>query len=37
MADFDDGKRRITNHKAIANEEGKPFWNAYPHGEAAPC
>ena len=32
------GKRTITNLKAIANEEGKPFWYAYPRwieGEAA--
>ena len=38
IADFDAQKRTITNLKAIANEEGKPFWYAYPRwidGEAA--
>jgi hypothetical protein len=38
IADFDAGKRTITNLKAIANEDGKPFWYAYPRwieGEAA--
>ena len=30
IADFDAGKRTITNLKAIANEDGKPFWYAYP-------
>jgi hypothetical protein len=38
IADFDVQKRAITNPKAIANEEGKPFWIAYPRwidGEAA--
>ncbi len=38
IADFDAAKRTITNLKAIANEEGKPFWYAYPRwieGEAA--
>jgi hypothetical protein len=38
IADFDARKRTITNLKAIANEEGKPFWYAYPRwieGEAA--
>ena len=37
-ADFDAGKRTITNLKAIANEAGWPFWYAYPRwieGEAA--
>ena len=38
IADFDAGKRTITNLKAIANEAGKPFWYAYPRwidGESA--
>ena len=38
IADFDAGKRTITNLKLIANEEGKPFWYAYPRwidGESA--
>jgi len=38
IADFDAGKRTITNCKVIANEEGKPFWYAYPrwiNGESA--
>lgn len=38
IADFDARKLAITNVKAIANEEGKPFWYAYPRwvgGEAA--
>jgi len=38
IADFDAKKRKITNFKAIANEEGKPIWYAYPRwikGEAA--
>jgi len=38
IADFDAKKRTITNVKAIANEEGKPIWYAYPRwieGEAA--
>jgi Tol biopolymer transport system component len=38
VADFDAGKRSITNPKVIANEAGKPFWYAYPRwieGEAA--
>jgi hypothetical protein len=38
VADFDAVKRRITNLKPIANEDGKPFWYAYPRwieGEAA--
>ena len=38
IADFDAQQRTITNPKAIANEEGKPFWFAYPRwidGEAA--
>jgi len=38
IADFDAAKRTITNVKAIANEEGKPIWYAYPRwidGEAA--
>jgi Tol biopolymer transport system component len=38
IADFDGQKRTITNLKAIANEDGKPFWYAYPRwieGEAA--
>ena len=30
IADFDAGKRTITNLKVIANEERKPFWYAYP-------
>jgi hypothetical protein len=37
-ADFNVGKRTITNLKVIANAEGKPFWYAYPRwidGEAA--
>jgi hypothetical protein len=29
IADFDAGKRAITNLKAIANEDGNPFWYAY--------
>ncbi len=38
LADFDVEKRAITNLKVIANEEGKPFWYAYPrwiNGESA--
>lgn len=38
MGDFDAASRRITNLKAIANEEGKPYWYAYPRwieGESA--
>jgi Tol biopolymer transport system component len=38
VADFDAGTRSIVNFKAIANEDGKPFWYAYPRwieGEAA--
>lgn len=38
IADFNAQERTIANLKAIANEEGKPFWYAYPrwiHGEAA--
>ena len=38
IADFDAQKRTITNLKAIANEEGKPIWFAYPRwidGESA--
>ena len=38
IADFDATSRRITNLKAIANKEGKPYWFAYPRwieGEAA--
>lgn len=38
MADFDAQHRTITNLKPIANEEGKPFWYAYPrwiNGESA--
>jgi hypothetical protein len=38
IADFDAQQRTITNLKTIANEEGKPFWYAYPrwiHGESA--
>lgn len=38
IADFDAQQRTITNLKAIANEERKPFWYAYPrwiNGEAA--
>jgi hypothetical protein len=38
IADFDVEKRAITNLKAIANKEGKPYWFAYPRwieGEAA--
>jgi len=38
IADFDANKRTITNFKAIANEEGRPIWYAYPRwtkGEAA--
>jgi hypothetical protein len=38
IADFDAAKRTITNLKAIANQERKPFWYAYPRwieGEAA--
>ena len=30
IADFDAQKRTITNAKAIANEDGKPIWFAYP-------
>lgn len=38
IADFDARHRTITNLKVIANEEGKPFWYAYPrwiNGESA--
>ena len=38
IADFDAQQRTITNLKVIANEDGKPFWYAYPrwiHGESA--
>lgn len=38
IADFDAMSRQITNLKAIANKEGKPYWFAYPRwieGEAA--
>lgn len=38
IADFDVGKRAITNPKPFANEAGKPFWFAYPRwidGESA--
>jgi Tol biopolymer transport system component len=38
IADFDAQQRTITNLKAIANEDGKPIWYAYPRwieGEAA--
>jgi hypothetical protein len=38
IADFDAKSRRIANPKAIANEEGKPYWFAYPRwieGESA--
>ena len=38
FADFDVQKRAITNLKAIANEDQKPIWFAYPRwidGEAA--
>ena len=38
IADFDAQKRTITSLKVIANEEGKPFWYAYPRwidGDAA--
>ncbi|MBP7937149.1 MAG: hypothetical protein KA354_21095 [Phycisphaerae bacterium] len=38
IADFDAQRRTITNPKVIANEEGKPFWYAYPrwiNGESA--
>lgn len=38
IADFDVQKRTIANLKVIANEEGKPFWYAYPrwiNGESA--
>jgi len=38
IADFDAGKRTISNLKVIANDDGKPFWYAYPRwieGEAA--
>jgi Tol biopolymer transport system component len=38
MADFDADKRVISNIQAIANEDSKPFWYAYPRwieGEAA--
>jgi hypothetical protein len=38
IADFDADKRTITNLTAIANEEGKPNWYAYPRwvdGESA--
>jgi len=30
IADFDARKRRVSNPKAFANEEYKPFWFAYP-------
>ena len=30
LADFDVGKRLISNAKAFANQEGKPTWFAYP-------
>jgi Tol biopolymer transport system component len=38
IADFDPRKSTIRNPQAIANEDGKPFWYAYPRwieGEAA--
>jgi Tol biopolymer transport system component len=38
IADFDAQQRTITSLKVIANQEGKPFWYAYPRwieGEAA--
>jgi Tol biopolymer transport system component len=38
IADFDATNRSISNTKVIANEDGKPFWYAYPRwieGEAA--
>jgi len=38
IADFEVAKRAITNLKAIANEDEKPFWYAYPRwieGESA--
>src|SRR5262249_17293469 len=38
VADFDAEKRVIAHPKVFANEEGKPFWYAYPRwieGEAA--
>jgi Tol biopolymer transport system component len=38
IADFDSKQRTISNIKAIANNDGKPFWYAYPRwieGEAA--
>jgi len=38
IADFDARKRAITNAKPFANEEGDPYWIAYPRwtkGEAA--
>jgi hypothetical protein len=38
VADFDAGKRAIGNPRAIANDDRKPFWYAYPRwieGEAA--
>ena len=38
IADFDAAKRTMTNLKPIANEDGKPFWFAYPRwidGESA--
>jgi len=38
IADFDANSRRITSLKAIANEDRKPYWYAYPRwieGEAA--
>jgi hypothetical protein len=38
IADFDAAKRTITNLEAIANEDGKPYWYAYPRwidGETA--
>ncbi len=38
IADFDGQQRTITNLKLIANQEGKPFWYAYPrwiNGESA--
>jgi hypothetical protein len=37
IADFDAQKRTITNLKAIANAEEKPFWYAYVHGHAGSC
>jgi hypothetical protein len=38
IADFDAKSRVMSNFKAIANEDGKPYWYAYPRwieGEAA--